>query len=236
VDRHKNKLKRSHGRGNRFTITIRSVPPGGAARAQAVLDGLRETGVPNIFGAQRFGHDGDNVQRGLAILRGEERAPKNRRIRSILESAIQSEAFNKVFELRLERGLFNTALMGDIMKKHDTGGLFDVTGDIADVQARLDRREISTTAPLPGKKTRDAAGVPLELERAALDAVGLSPNDLAKMELGTRRALRFPLEPSAEVNSAGEDSYTLSITLPSGAYATVVLAELIKPESGVITR
>ena len=235
VERHKNKLKRSHGTGNRFTITITSVPDGGLERAQAALEALRETGVPNIFGAQRFGRDGDNVKHGLAIIRREERPPKNRRIRSILESSVQSEAFNKVFEFRLEEGLFYTALDGDIMKKHETGGLFDVT-DAAAEQGRLDRMEISPTAPLPGKKTRDAAGKALEFERAALDAVGLTSEDLARMEVGTRRALRFPLDPRAKVTALDDTSYQLAISLPSGSYATVVLAELMKPESGFVTR
>ena len=235
IERHKNKLKRSHGRGNRFTIRIRNVAPGGTDRARVNLKKLRETGVPNIFGPQRFGRDGDNVERGLAVLRGEERPPRNHRIRSILESAVQSAAFNRAFEMRLEQGLFQTALDGDIMKKHDTGAIFDVT-KVEDEQERLDRLEISPTAALPGRKTREAQGRPLEIELAARDEIGLTEQDLRKMEVGTRRALRFPLDPRTEITEIDDTSYQLAISLPSGAYATVVLAELIKPDSGQVFR
>lgn len=235
VDRHQNKLKRSHGQGNRFTITIRDVPNDGIVHARASLKRLGEVGVPNIFGPQRFGRDGDNVEHGLAVIRGETRGPRNRRVRSILESAVQSAVFNRVFEMRLERGLFETALVGDIMKKHESGALFDVADAEAE-QVRLDRLEISPTAALPGRKTRESAGIPLEIELAARREVGLDEKDLAKMDVGTRRSLRFPLDPNAEITALDDASYQLSISLPSGAYATVVLAELIKPESGQIIR
>jgi tRNA pseudouridine13 synthase len=152
-----------------------------------------------------------------------------------LESAVQSAVFNRVFEMRLERGLFETALVGDIMKKHESGALFDVADAEAE-QVRLDRLEISPTAALPGRKTRESAGIPLEIELAARREVGLDEKDLAKMDVGTRRSLRFPLDPNAEITALDETSYQLSISLPSGAYATVVLAELIKPESGQIIR
>ena len=63
VERHGNKLKRGHLRGNRFSVTVREVPAGGLERAQATLAYLVEHGVPNAFGPQRFGRDGDNAER-----------------------------------------------------------------------------------------------------------------------------------------------------------------------------
>jgi len=235
MERHRAKLKRSHGKGNRFVITVREVPAGGVENARASLERLREVGVPNIFGAQRFGKYGDNVERGLQMIRKQIKPPGNHRIRSILQSAVQSEIFNRIFNLRLEQGVFFTALAGDIMKKHDTGGLFDVT-DPAIEQERIDRLEISPTAPLPGRETRYAKSRAYEFEQQAISELGVTEQDLSRMEVGTRRSLRFPLDPTAKIHELDEDSYALEISLPSGAYATVVLAELIKPESGVVKR
>lgn len=233
--RHGNKLKRSHGVGNRFEITLRSVPPGGAERAAAVLERLRTTGVPNAFGPQRFGRDGDNAERALAVLRKEAPRPRDRRLWSILVSALQSEVFNRVLAARVEAGLLGVALEGDVMKKHDSGGLFDVA-DAAAEQPRVDRLEISPTAALPGPKARPAHGRPAELEAEALASVGIDAALLDRLDVGTRRALRYPLDPEARIVPLSDDAYRLEIALPSGAFATVVLAELVKPEAGAVLR
>lgn len=230
------KLRRGHQRANRFRILLREVPEGGVARAQAILARLRETGVPNTFGPQRFGRDGDNATRALAFVRGEAAAPRDRRIRDLMISAAQSAVFNRALELRLEAGLFTRALAGDVMQKHDTGGLFDCAEPEVD-QARLDRLEISPTAALPGGRYRRAGGRAQELEEAALAASGITAGDLERLGAdGTRRALRYPLDPTAGIEAAGEGAYRLEITLPSGAYATVLLDELVKPEGGVFDR
>jgi tRNA pseudouridine13 synthase len=72
---HKNKLRLGHLRGNRFLIRLRSVAPEAADRARDILDRLAETGVPNLFGPQRFGSKGDGHLVGRAIVhRDPERA------------------------------------------------------------------------------------------------------------------------------------------------------------------
>lgn len=235
VDRHGNKIKRGHARENRFIITIREVPDGGVERAAAVFDELRRIGAPNRFGPQRFGRDGDNADQARAFIRGEARAPKNRRIRGLLISALQSEVFNRVLDLRIARGLYATAVVGDVMKKHDTGGLFDVD-DVAVEQPRADRLEISPTAALPGPKARAASGDAQAIEDEALAQAGLTAEDVSKLDVGTRRALRFPLDEGDGVTALDDASYRVQLTLPSGAYATVVLAELIKPDGGEVHR
>lgn len=235
--RHGNKLRRGHQRGNRFRLTLRRVPSGGLERARAVLDRLTAQGVPNAFGPQRFGRDGTNVAQGLAILRGEAPAPRNRRIKDLLLSSVQSEAFNRVLERRMAEGLFTRALLGDVMQKHDTHGLFDVTDPEAE-QPRVDRLEISPTAALPGAKVRrPAAGWAAEVEREVSAELGLDEALLARLDEGTRRALRYPLR-GAELGPAPDapDALVLDLSLPSGAYATVVLAEIMKPEGGVVLR
>lgn len=65
VDRHTNKLRRSHHAGNRFVIRIRNVDAADAVKAKRVIDRLQQIGAPNYVGEQRFGyrHNGDELGR-----------------------------------------------------------------------------------------------------------------------------------------------------------------------------
>ena len=67
--RHRNKLKLGHLAGNRFRIRIRGVESDSLARAEQVLDQLKERGVPNYFGQQRYGAQGNSHLIGRALLR-----------------------------------------------------------------------------------------------------------------------------------------------------------------------
>jgi tRNA pseudouridine13 synthase len=235
IRRHAHKLRRGHVRANRFTLVIRDVPEGGLTRARRVLARLGELGVPNTFGPQRFGAAGDNADVAREILAGQRRAPRERRLAELYFSALQSEVFNRALAMRLERGLWLTALEGDLMRKHDSGGIFEVRDPGAETP-RLVAREISPTAAMPGRRTRWAKGEALAMERAAMAASGLDERAAARLGEGTRRALRFPLDPEARLTEAGPGAFRLEVTLPSGAYATVLLDELLKPEGGPLTR
>jgi tRNA pseudouridine13 synthase len=68
--RHKNKLKLGHLRGNRFRLRLREVATDAVAKASAVLDVLARRGVPNCFGEQRYGAQGNSHLIGGALLRG----------------------------------------------------------------------------------------------------------------------------------------------------------------------
>jgi tRNA pseudouridine13 synthase len=70
VDRHNNKLRRGHLKGNRFSIRIRGVNPAAVVQASKVLKILHAKGVPNRVGEQRFGLLGNNHLIGRAILMG----------------------------------------------------------------------------------------------------------------------------------------------------------------------
>jgi tRNA pseudouridine13 synthase len=68
---HRNKLKLGHLAGNRFRLVIRGVAEGAAGRAESVLRVLEERGVPNIFGPQRYGIQGNSHTIGRALLLGD---------------------------------------------------------------------------------------------------------------------------------------------------------------------
>jgi tRNA pseudouridine13 synthase len=68
--RHSKKLRIGELAGNRFEIVLREVAPGAVERARSILALLERRGVPNRFGAQRFGTKGDSDELGRALVLG----------------------------------------------------------------------------------------------------------------------------------------------------------------------
>ncbi|MHC4390169.1 MAG: tRNA pseudouridine(13) synthase TruD [Planctomycetota bacterium] len=72
VERHRNKLKKGHLRGNRFRIRLRGLDEAASERAERGLGMLARLGAPNGFGPQRFGGPGaPTAAIGFALLRGD---------------------------------------------------------------------------------------------------------------------------------------------------------------------
>lgn len=66
---HTNKLKLGHLKGNRFRVAVRDVSDDAVQHVPEVLALLRERGVPNYFGSQRYGAQGNSQLIGAAMLR-----------------------------------------------------------------------------------------------------------------------------------------------------------------------
>jgi tRNA pseudouridine13 synthase len=234
VSRHANKLRAGHLRGNRFAIAVRG---GDAARARDAAAALAARGLPNFFGPQRFGTGGRNAEVGRALLHGERtpeagRAARDRFLRRLSISAYQSLLFNRWLAERMADGLFAAALRGDVMKKLDTGGLFDCEDPALD-GPRVARFEISPAGPMFGHKLRPAAHEALAREERLLAAEGIALGDFARgggEAEGTRRAARLRVEAAVEPL---DDGYRASFELPKGSYATVVMRELTKAEGAL---
>ncbi|MXX27131.1 MAG: tRNA pseudouridine(13) synthase TruD [Caldilineaceae bacterium SB0668_bin_21] len=233
---HRNKIKKGHLLGNRFTITITQPSVDGEiamARAEAIAEQLRGCGLPNFYGPQRLGQNGSNVRRGWELLRGEKRIA-NRWLRSLLLASVQSYLCNRYLALRQQQGRFNRLLTGDIAKKHDTGGLF-VVADQTVEQSRFERKEISFTAPIYGPKMWEAEAESGELEQAVLAESGLDLASLARAKMmGTRRLGRILLN-DLSVTRKGTD-IVVAFSLPKGAFATTVLREFMKVSDDLLAQ
>jgi tRNA pseudouridine13 synthase len=225
---HGNKLRTGHLRGNRFRIAVRGTLPGALERAGRICAELRSRGVPNLYGAQRFGKRGDNAALGAAILR-REAAPRDRFLRRLALSALQAELFNRCLSARLRDGLFEQAIPGDVLRKRETGGLF-VCEDAAADTARVGSGEVDPTGPLPGHSAFAARADALAREDAVLAEAGIDPRSFAvgggEME-GTRRPYRVPVE-DLRVAPEGPDGLILEFALSRGSYAACVLREVTK--------
>jgi tRNA pseudouridine13 synthase len=239
---HGNKLRTGHLRGNRFSILVRGTETAlvrgtetALSSALAIAERLRQRGVPNYFGSQRFGNKWSTLKLGLRLLTEarsgaviEGRRPQRRFLNRLALSAAQSYLFNNVLAERLRDGLLDRVLLGDVLQKCESGGIFDVR-DVAAEQPRFEAREVVLTGPLFGPKMRPALHEPGEREQRVLAAAGLTLDgfrrfkDLAE---GTRRPLLVWLD---DLRLTSEPhGLRFEFTLPAGTYATVVLREFLK--------
>lgn len=231
---HSTKLRLGHLAGNRFVIAVRGLADADVALGHAT-DALAHLaappGVPNWFGGQRFGRDLDNHVVARDMLIGALPWPRDHRKARFFASALQSHWFNAWLRARLADGLFATVVGGDWLKKH-AGGQFTAE-DAAAETARLRGDELVLMGPMFGGEMRPApiGSDAAAREAAILAAAGVTPTDLLAMARhapGARRPASFALR-QASARRLAADAIELSFWLPSGAYATVVMAEVQKP-------
>lgn len=159
-------------------------------------------------------------------------------------SAAQSAAFNAVLDRRLTSGSLAVLDPGDIAMKRDSRACFmidEATSVHPDTRTRLASLDINPTGPMWGPSMMRAMGETDARELEALAELGLTPESIAAAAVasrveGERRPLRVPLtDPDAE---GGLDEHgpfiRVAFELPRGAYATVVLRELMKPTDDAV--
>lgn len=257
-ERHGNKLRTGHLIGNRFTITLVETGADAWSRAQAIAEFLKDRGLPNYFGPQRFGYRGKNLTQALSWLfesvrgapglehsagerslgersreegggRRSRRPKKGRFENKLLPSVIQSEIFNRYTAQRLARS--EELLLGEVVRLDGTGKSFIVDN----VEAELPRyraKDLHRTGPMIGPKGHQAEHAARELEESVSASLGLDKQALeflGKHAPGTRRDLMLlPEDLALSQGAAGE--LVLSFSLPAGAYATGVLREFTGTE------
>lgn len=227
VTLHQNKLRLGHARANRFKIVLRSSQEIGNAGISLAprLQTLERIGVPNYFGIQRFGKEQRNIQSALKWIQHGCRGNKQKG--KFYWSVLQSFCFNQWLAQRIDSQKFSKPMLGDLMRKEDTGGLFTLQS-LEEGEARMDAQQISPTGPMFGAKMMEGAEEAAELENRVLLEAGLSYDlvrSLRKFGQGTRRASRF--FPQSMKYEVVESAIHLSFEIPSGCYATSVMRELV---------
>jgi len=161
-------------------------------------------------------------------------------------SAVQSAVFNAVLDERVRRQSFDRLVEGDLALRHtrQRSGREPIVVDqefLADpgLAGRIEQVELSPSGPMWGPGMPEASGDVAEAERRALAGLGLTPDDLARFDAihgddmirGARRELRVPVtEATVEGGVDEHGSYVLcAFALPSGAFATVVMDEIMRP-------
>jgi tRNA pseudouridine13 synthase len=221
---HARKLPRGALAGNRFELTLRDVQ-GDRADIHARLQLVAARGVPNYFGDQRFGRDGDNLGNALAMFRGRR---VGREQRGYLLSAARSALFNRVLARRAADGTWEQGLDGEVWMLDGNRSVFGPEQWSDQLAGRLAAFDIHPTAPLWGRGELRTTGDARRLEESALDddesqalRSGLEAAGLAQ----ERRATRLRPVDMAWEWQADASVLVLRFVLPPGAYATTVLAE-----------
>lgn len=225
--RHRRKLKRGALQGNRFRLRVRRIE-GGHDAAERCLQRISDHGVPNYFGEQRFGSGGRNVERALAMFAGQR---VDRQARSMLLSAARSQLFNQVLARRVREQSWNQGLDGEVWSLAGSRSWFGPEPWTGTLAARLAERDIHPSGPLWGRGELSTQACARALEIAALQDSRALCEGLERAGLEQdRRALR--LLPRV-LSWAWTDPETLELgfELPAGAYATVVLRELVDAQA-----
>jgi tRNA pseudouridine13 synthase len=220
---HRRKLGRGTHTGNAFRIALRAAGVG--ALRQAIRDrlgGIESMGVPNYFGAQRFGHDGANVGIGRAALAGR-RLSRHRR--SIGISALRASFFNDLLDARVRNGSWDRILPGELANLDGSASVFAAEAATPELTERCRAFDIHPTGLLPGEGGLRPGG-----EAAAVEDIFLTRHaDLVTSLVAARvEAARRPLRLAvrhlhAEIET---DCLWLEFELGAGGYATCVLREI----------
>jgi tRNA pseudouridine13 synthase len=242
---HNNKIRVGHLKGNKFFIRLKRVFASDAKKLESVLEQISNYGMPNYFGFQRFGIEGDNYTKGEELIEGK-RKEKNRKLRQMYLNAYQSNLFNQWLSNRIEISKLINAfepkeiyekldmdlddvkilkkqkhpfkiMLGDVMSHYPYGRIF-YAEDLEAEADKFNNRDRVPTGLLCGKKIKLAIENARKIEENFDKETSLD---------GSRRfAWIFPSEIESEFKE-DNNHFELSFILPKGSYATELISELI---------
>ena len=221
--RHARKLKRGVIAANQFRILIRNWQ-GDPVKAENQLQLIKQHGFPNYFGEQRFGRQGQNINKALALFKG---AKVKREQRSIYLSAARSYLFNLILAKRVSLSNWNCVLPGDVCQLSHSKSIFKVETVDQQLSERMTAGEIHSTAVLWGEggiETSTDAGY---IEKAIIEGHPELEKGLLKFDLTAERRVLRVLPEQLKWQFEGDNQWLLSFSLPAGSYATSLLRELL---------
>lgn len=225
ISRHTSKLRRGTHQSNNFVIRLKNIQ-GSRDAIESRLAIITEKGVPNYFGEQRFGHDGNNLKDAQAVFLQQSKKQSNKQLspqrrgrkqknsrdkqkQGLITSAARSYLFNRVLAVRVEQACWNVPI--------DPVSPSDPTSKQS--------FNLSLTGPLWGRGRPAVTGKQAILERDALLPYGLWCNALEHAGLSQDRRDLILKPGQLQWQWEGSD-LQLSFSLLPGAFATTVLREL----------
>lgn len=229
MTRHDKKLRIGAVKQNHFKITLRDISFKEGADKYSLeqrIEQIQQQGFANYFGEQRFGHNGDNLARGVDLLLANKKL-KNRNLQGLLFSAVRSFLFNQVVAKRIEAGQFTELLDGDYVQLDGSESGFTVQ-NLSQELPRFTAKDIHPTAPMPGRGRSQVLVQAAEFESAVLEPFQPIIDALERRGLnGERRAIRvFPQNVILQWHN--DNTLELAFSLSKGAFATSLLRELFE--------
>tara|TARA_Y100001960_G_C14709895_1_gene846411 strand:+ start:315 stop:1370 length:1056 start_codon:yes stop_codon:yes gene_type:complete len=220
--RHNKKLRPGELAGNQFVVTLSEVS--NVEDVLKRLESIAMTGVPNYFGSQRFGNQGNNLEEARRWGKDNVRT-RNQNKRSLLLSAARSWIFNNILSERIEQGLFNDVVEGDLVLTQSSLVQAEAA-NLAELNEELAKGLLDITAAMAGDNELPTQARALELEQPHLDA----EPDLMSLIRGNRmRHDRRAISLKAQdlTWQAEGDNVTLRFSLDAGCFATSIVRELV---------
>ncbi len=223
--RHQRKLRTGALKGNDFTLILREVSDRDDVESR--LQAIQAAGVPNYFGAQRFGIGGSNLQGALRW--AESAVPvRDRNKRSFWLSAARSALFNQIVSDRLKKPDFNQVVDGDALQLAGRGSWFVATEDeLNALQSRVNNHELMITASLPGSGDWGTQRNALAFEQAAIGEETLLQQLLLREKVEAARRAMLLCPQNMRWSWWDDVTVELRFWLPAGSFATSVVRELI---------
>jgi tRNA pseudouridine13 synthase len=198
--------------------------------------------VPNYFGPQRFGWNGNNIREALSLFarpapdnrpqpKKSKRKKSPREQNSMELSAARSLIFNEILAARVRDSSWNTGLAGEVFNLDGSGSIFAAEQLDDTLRARLASGDIHPTAVMWGTSNDKVTSAAADIENDTVQhsvlllqlATGLEQREIKAQ----RRALRLPIE-ALTWRWMDEQTLVLDFTLTTGSFATSVLASLVQ--------
>lgn len=232
LTRHNKKLKRGTHKANIFKLKIKidNPSPEAASWFKERWQLISSQGVPNYFGLQRFGRNYQNISGAINWLLPnpanltKQAAPK-RQAKSMYLSALRSALFNVFVSQQVAAGTWLAASLGRRYNLNASNSFF-TDPSATNLAQRVETGDLHPAAPLAGRGELATQGEALELEEKFRKEFEIYWQALAnqglKAEYKAMRLLPEPLEFNWQA-----PYLTLGFKLPTGCFATSVVAELL---------
>ncbi len=242
---HNNKIKIGHLKGNEFFVRLKRVNLVDCKKIESALEQIAILGMPNYFGYQRFGIEGNNWEKGKLIVEGKLRE-KRRNLRQMYINAYQSYLFNSWLSKRIEISKLIEAfepkeiykklnlpleevkrmkkqkhplkvMTGDLFSHYPYGRIF-IIEDLEEESEKFYARDRVPTGLLCGKRVKKSIDLAYEIEKEYEKDI---------KEDGARRfAWVFPSDIKSNYKE-DKNWMEISFYLPKGSYATQLIEEII---------
>ena len=242
---HNNKIKIGHLKGNNFFIRLKRVGLVEKQKIEEAFSKIAVFGMPNYFGFQRFGIDGENYKKGKQIVEGTLKE-RNRNLKQMFINAYQSYLFNSWLSKRIEISKLIEAfepkeiceklnlpldevkrakkqphpfkiLTGDLLSHYPFGKIF-IIDDLETESQKFFEKDRVPTGLLCGKRVKKSEGL----------AYGIEKDFEVQMSEDGARRFAFVFPENLQSNYKEDKNHMeLSFYLPKGSYATELIAEIL---------
>jgi tRNA pseudouridine13 synthase len=220
--RHNKKLRVGSLLENQFEIILRNLS---GQVDPLLIEKVKENGVPNYFGLQRFGIGGGNLERADLLLAGSIKI-KNRNKRGMVISSARSFLFNLILAERVKANSWCLPINGDCLVLNGSRSYFHCEHPSQEELLRASNGDVHVSGVLVGKDDSEVSAESLAIENSILQAYPSWCAGLKKLNVDSaRRAFRV-VPKNLEVSNE-DNSLKLCFSLARGCFATSVIRELV---------